>query len=115
MDEIREKILEVFKTVEHQCAKGNCDSCKYSSLLNCNDYWIIDKIMDKFIVAEKIKEPISDVIFVEDGSADIDELQKQFGDNVPIIIYRQGGAKPEIQHLACPITPEFLKKETESK
>lgn len=144
MNEIKESLLKVFKSARLQCARGNCADCKYGELHCCDDHLIIDLILDNFVVAEKLQEnklrfedveelkqklnsiygkssienmpkPISDVIFVEDGSADTDKLQEQFGDNVPIIIYRQGGAKPEIQHLACPITPEFLKKETESK
>lgn len=132
MNEIKESLLKVFKSARLQCARGNCADCKYGELHCCDDHLIIDLILDNFVVAEKLRyedvgeikeelksmpKPISDVIFVEDGSADIDKLQEQFGDNVPIIVYRQGGVKPEIQHLACPITPEFefLKKEMESK
>ena len=137
MNEIKESLLKVFKSARLQCARGNCADCKYGELHCCDDHLIIDLILDNFVVAEKlqdtdeiklklnsiygkssienIQKPISDVIFVEDGSVDEDKLQEQFGDNVPIIVYRQGGAKPEIQHLACPITPEFLKKEMESK
>lgn len=139
MNEIKESLLKVFKSARLQCARGNCADCKYGELHCCDDHLIIDLILDDFTVLEKynfgstddikqklnsiygkssienMPKPILDVIFVEDGSADTDKLQEQFGDSVPIIIYRQGGAKPEIQHLDCPITPEFLKKEMESK
>ena len=48
------------------------------------------------------------VLFVEDGSVDIDELQEMLPE-VPIIIYRQGSLKPEFQDVDT--TVKVVKKE----
>lgn len=40
---------------------------------------------------------IKTFIFVEDGSVDADELQSNLGDDVKIVVYRQGSRPPEIQ------------------
>lgn len=39
------------------------------------------------------------ILLVEDGSVDVDELQKFFDENdmkIKIVIYRQGSLKPEL-------------------
>lgn len=46
---------------------------------------------------------IKNVIYVEDGSVDIDELQETFGEETKVIVYRQGSVKPIIEQLATPI------------
>mgnify|MGYP003312602242 CR=1 FL=1 len=46
---------------------------------------------------------IKDIIFVEDGSVDVDELNAMFGKETHIIVYRQGSCKPTIQHLENPL------------
>lgn len=48
------------------------------------------------------------VLFVEDGSVDVDELQEILPE-VPIIIYRQGSLKPEFQDVDTPV--KVVKKE----
>lgn len=48
------------------------------------------------------------VLFVEDGSVDVDELQEILPE-VPIIIYRQGSLKPEFQDVDTPV--KVIKKE----
>ena len=48
------------------------------------------------------------VLFVEDGSVDVDELQEMLPE-VPIIIYRQGSLKPEFQDVDTPV--KVIKKE----
>lgn len=49
------------------------------------------------------------VLFVEDGSVDIDELQEILPD-VPIIVYRQGSLKPEFHDVDTPV--KVIKKES---
>lgn len=42
------------------------------------------------------------ILLVEDGSVDVDELQKFFDENdmkIKIIIYRQGSLKPELKEF----------------
>lgn len=51
---------------------------------------------------------MSKVLFVEDGSVDVDELQEMLPE-VPIIIYRQGSLKPEF--LDIDTTVKVIKKE----
>ena len=133
MDKIKEQLLEIIKTVADKCSAISCSNCEYCGLEDCSKHWTADAIMDKFAIVEKLQaetlkdedvneikqrlnsiygkssiesmpKRITDVILAEDGSVDEDELKKQFGDNVPIIIYRQGAVKPEIQHLEEPIT-----------
>lgn len=128
MNKIKEQLLEIIKTVADKCSAISCSNCEYCGLEECSKHWTADAITDKFIVAEKLKDgdvneikqrlnsiygkssiermpkQITDVIIAEDGSVDEDELKKQFGDNVPIVIYRQGASKPVIQHLEEPIT-----------
>ena len=48
------------------------------------------------------------VLFVEDGSVDVVELQEMLPE-VPIIIYRQGSLKPEFRDVDTPV--KVIKKE----
>lgn len=41
---------------------------------------------------------IKQLIFVEDGTVDIDELKENLTGETKVIVYRQGGCKPEIIH-----------------
>ena len=50
---------------------------------------------------------IKNIIYVEDGSVDVDELQECLGEETKIIVYRQGATKPEILQLAEPMTTVF--------
>lgn len=45
---------------------------------------------------------IKNILYVEDGSVDVDELQKSLGTETKIIAYRQGSAMPM---LVQPIEP----------
>ena len=45
---------------------------------------------------------MSKVLFVEDGSVDVDELQKILPE-VPVIIYRAGSLKPEFVDVDTPV------------
>ena len=54
---------------------------------------------------------IKTFIFVEDGSVDIDELN--LGDEVKVIVYRQGATPPEIKQPEKPICT-FLDKSRET-
>lgn len=62
---------------------------------------------------------IKNIIYVEDGSVDVDSLQEDLGEDTKIIIYRQNSKRPEIEQLATPIETEYdnyfnkLKKEVE--
>lgn len=60
---------------------------------------------------------INNIIYVEDGSVDVDELQDAVGTDTKIIIYRQGSTKPIVEQLQKPITNEFDEylKKTRSK
>lgn len=127
VSELEEKLVGIIKGIIHKCEHGNCLNCKFVGMSNCDYRQIVDEILNDFMVLEKynfgstddikqrlnsiygkssierMPKQITDVILAEDGSVDEDELKKQFGDNVPIVIYRQGAAKPEIQHLEEPI------------
>lgn len=59
----------------------------------------------KQIEGEKI---MSKVLFVEDGSVDVDELQDILPE-VPVIIYRAGSIKPEFVDVDTPVN--VIKKE----
>ena len=48
------------------------------------------------------------VLFVEDGSVDVDELQEMLPE-VPVIIYRAGSLKPEFVDVDTPVN--IIKKE----
>lgn len=50
---------------------------------------------------------IKTVIYVEDGSVDVDELQESLGDETKVIVYRQGAKAPEIVQLGEPINTVF--------
>ena len=61
--------------------------------------WALDKARSIEQEAEQTKHKI---LLVEDGSVDVDELQKFFneqGMKIKIIIYRQGAPKPELKEL----------------
>ena len=56
---------------------------------------------------------IKNVIYVEDGSVDVDELQESLGEDTKVIVYRQGSKPPEIIQLAEPIkdwTDDYIDK-----
>lgn len=50
---------------------------------------------------------IKTVIYVEDGSVDVDELQETVGEETKVIVYRQGAKAPEILQLEKPINTVF--------
>ena len=50
---------------------------------------------------------IKNVIYVEDGSVDVDELQESLGEDTKVIVYRQGARRPEIEQLAEPIKTDW--------
>ena len=50
---------------------------------------------------------IKNVIYVEDGSVDVDELQESLGDETKVIVYRQGAKAPEILQLREPLNTVF--------
>ena len=50
---------------------------------------------------------IKNIIYVEDGSVDVDELQESLGEDTKIILYRQGAVKPVVEQLAVPINTAF--------
>ena len=49
---------------------------------------------------------ITKLLFVEDGSIDIEELQQILPDNIKIVVYLKGTKKPELQNL-CTLYEEF--------
>lgn len=46
---------------------------------------------------------IKTFIFVEDGSIDVDELKGKVGNDVQVIVYRQGASIPTIQQPQEPV------------
>ena len=58
---------------------------------------------------------IKNIIYVEDGSVDVDELQSNLGEDTKIIVYRQGATKPVIEQLATPIQTAFDYSEREAR
>ena len=50
---------------------------------------------------------IKNVIYIEDGSVDVDELQESLGEDTKVIVYRQGAKRPEIEQLAEPIKTDW--------
>lgn len=51
---------------------------------------------------------MSKILFVEDGSVDVDEVQQMLPE-VPIVIYRAGSIKPEFTDIDTPVN--VIKKE----
>lgn len=51
---------------------------------------------------------MSKILFVEDGSVDVDEVQRMLPE-VPIVIYRAGSIKPEFTDIDTPVN--VIKKE----
>lgn len=51
---------------------------------------------------------MSKILFVEDGSVDVDEVQQMLPE-VPIVIYRSGSIKPEFTDIDTPVN--VIKKE----
>ena len=50
---------------------------------------------------------IKNIIYVEDGSINVDELQESLGEDTKIIIYRQGATKPVVEQLVTPIKTDY--------
>lgn len=50
---------------------------------------------------------IKNIIYVEDGSIDVDELQESLGEDTKIIVYRQGATRPVVEQLDAPINTAF--------
>ena len=46
---------------------------------------------------------IKNIIYVEDGSVDVDELKQVVGRDTHVIVYRQGAPKPEVLALSVPL------------
>lgn len=46
---------------------------------------------------------IKNILYVEDGSVDVDELAESFGDETKIIVYRQGAKPPILEQPKEPI------------
>jgi hypothetical protein len=47
---------------------------------------------------------IKNIIYVEDGSVDVDKLEADLTEETLIIIYRQGSICPKIEQLDEPLT-----------
>lgn len=45
---------------------------------------------------------IKRIIFVEDGTTDLDDLKKSLGDDTKVVVYRQGGNPPSVLELREP-------------
>lgn len=58
---------------------------------------------------------IKTFIFVEDGSVDLDELKSSVGDDVLVILYRQGATPPAIQQPREPVSQWSYKSYSETK
>ena len=58
---------------------------------------------------------IKNIIYVEDGSVDVDELREVLGSDTHIIIYRQGAPKPEVLTLSEPMLTAQDEKENTFK
>lgn len=50
---------------------------------------------------------IKNIIYVEDGSVDVDELQESLGEDTKIIVYRQGASRPIVEQLSNSINTDF--------
>lgn len=46
---------------------------------------------------------IKTIIFVEDGSVDVEELRESLGAETKVVVYRQGAAIPRIEQPSTPI------------
>ena len=50
---------------------------------------------------------IKNIIYVEDGSVDYDELVDSLDETTKVILYRQGSQPPKIEQLQQPINDTF--------
>ena len=53
---------------------------------------------------------IKNILYVEDGSVDLDELKANLTAETKIIVYRQGSVPPKVIQLARPIKSTRLKE-----
>lgn len=58
---------------------------------------------------------IKNIIYVEDGSIDVDLLEEELGNDTRVIVYRQGSTPPEIIHLKEPINTQYDEYESQVK
>ncbi|NLE05445.1 MAG: hypothetical protein GX638_11690 [Crenarchaeota archaeon] len=54
---------------------------------------------------------IKNIIYVEDGSVDLDELESTLTTETKIIVYRQGSTLPRLVQLQVPINDTFSEEE----
>ena len=50
---------------------------------------------------------IKNIIYVEDGSIDVDELIAELDETTKVIVYRQGSTPPKVEQLQQPINATF--------
>ena len=50
---------------------------------------------------------IKNIIYVEDGSIDVEELEASLDETTRVILYRQGSKPPEVVQLQQPINDTF--------
>ena len=50
---------------------------------------------------------IKNIIYVEDGSIDVDELIAELDETTKVIVYRQGSTSPKVEQLQEPINDTF--------
>lgn len=54
---------------------------------------------------------IKNILYVEDGSVDLDELESTLTTETKIIVYRQGSTLPRLVQLQVPINDTFSEEE----
>ena len=62
-----------------------------------------------------MKTMIKNILYVEDGSVDIDELENNLGKETKIVVYRQGSQKPVLIQLREPINLDYTTEMLQSR
>lgn len=79
------------------------DEIRYDKYVNISNFnWLIGELKKELFeeqLQEERKRPYKKLMFVEDGSVDIDELEAEIQNRNPeikLVVYRQNSNKPEL-------------------
>lgn len=109
----KEKFIldNLFKEVVNKTISGEqvIEDCKKNENIKRENFistqflnFIIDSLGQEFEIKKREREPIKKLIFVEDGSIDIDDLEEELSirnTDMKIVVYRNGSNKPEIKEI----------------
>lgn len=90
----RDRLVGIIAANNDKCDETPCRDCKYNGENNCLAKMAADSIIKHF---EKTKG--INILCVEDGSVDLDELKESGLKDGQILVYRQGATPPFVLKL----------------